>query len=333
MGLKLRNMKRLSTYKKWLGLAVAVIVFALILPVIAHAEDERETYALGQATATVNVREGAGENTYAVIQYHGSNLQLTPGTQVIILEEQVYTQTGKVWYKVIFYLNGEELSGWVTSTYISKIGTVTATPTPTPEATPTPDVTDTPEVTPTPEEIAATSTPIPTPEPVITEDSSIYKTFWKTVVALLVIAVIIIILIYAYNRYQFAFAKKNEVKKKMKYLKNVDIDESEANKNTTVAGAKRPSVRVVADDTNEIVESTSNVIDERVALRQKLDNLKEHDLVTHKFFGKGEVYDNSDVKLIEVRFGMDVRYLNKDSLAAKNLLSFDEDAMLTKRKL
>ena len=44
-----------------------------------------------------------------------------------------------------------------------------------------------------------------------------------------------------------------------------------------------------------------------------------------EYYGKGEVYDNSDIGRIEVRFGNDVRFLNKDDLVSKKLLSKYED--------
>ena len=63
-----------------------------------------------------------------------------------------------------------------------------------------------------------------------------------------------------------------------------------------------------------------------------INKLKPHDLVVHKYFGKGEVYDNSDVKLLEVRFGSDVRFLNKESLISKHLLVKLDDDILAGRK-
>ena len=55
-------------------------------------------------------------------------------------------------------------------------------------------------------------------------------------------------------------------------------------------------------------------------LKEEIDRMKPGDVVYHKYFGKGVVYDNSDIKVIEVRFGPDVRFLNKASCAAKKLL-------------
>jgi hypothetical protein len=255
-------------------------------------------------------------------------LQLQSGTQIIIVEESDFN--GKPWYHVIFYVNGVELDGWITSSYASVSGTVTATPTPTPEvtATPTPTPTETP--TPTPEN---TNTPTPTKAPNITDKSDLYKTFWSTVVAVLVIAVVVIITIYIYNRVIATRGRNDEINKKMKYLKSVADTPEEPGKAVTTA--KRPQVRVIEEEDGvQKPAEGSETPDERAILRAKLDKLKQHDIVEHKFFGKGEVFDNSDVKLMEVRFGMDVRYLNKDSLAAKKLLTFEEDEnIITRKKL
>lgn len=68
--------------------------------------------------------------------------------------------------------------------------------------------------------------------------------------------------------------------------------------------------------------------EEKKALRMRIQKLREHDIVIHKYFGRGEVFDNSDVRLIEVRFGNDVRFLNKDNLAAKKLLTITNERNL-----
>ena len=68
--------------------------------------------------------------------------------------------------------------------------------------------------------------------------------------------------------------------------------------------------------------------------RAAVDRLQQHDIINHKVYGEGEVYDNSDVKLMEVRFGNDVRFLNKDSIVAKKLIEIidDEDQANARRR-
>ena len=55
-------------------------------------------------------------------------------------------------------------------------------------------------------------------------------------------------------------------------------------------------------------------------LREEIENLKPGDLVYHEYFGKGVVFDNSDVKRIEIRFGTDVRFVDKSACVAKKIM-------------
>lgn len=64
----------------------------------------------------------------------------------------------------------------------------------------------------------------------------------------------------------------------------------------------------------------SESLKEKEFIKEEIDNLKPGDLVYHEYFGKGVVFDNSDVKVIEIRFGADVRFINKVSCVAKKLM-------------
>jgi len=57
-------------------------------------------------------------------------------------------------------------------------------------------------------------------------------------------------------------------------------------------------------------------------IRSRLDQLREQDMVVHKLYGEGEVIDNSDAEVIQIRFGNDLRFLKKDKLAKKDLVVF-----------
>ena len=59
---------------------------------------------------------------------------------------------------------------------------------------------------------------------------------------------------------------------------------------------------------------------EEMILRRKLDELKEQDVLVHKKRGVGEVIDNSDANIIQVRFDRDLRFLKKDKLVKKHLV-------------
>ncbi len=55
-------------------------------------------------------------------------------------------------------------------------------------------------------------------------------------------------------------------------------------------------------------------------LRMKIDSLRAGEHFTHKLYGEGEVIDNSDSEVIQVRFGRDLRFLKKEKLARKDLV-------------
>lgn len=68
------------------------------------------------------------------------------------------------------------------------------------------------------------------------------------------------------------------------------------------------------------LKQLSESLKEKELLRDEIDNLIPGELVYHEYFGKGVVFDNSDVKVIEIRFGTDVRFINKSSCVAKKLM-------------
>ena len=70
-----------------------------------------------------------------------------------------------------------------------------------------------------------------------------------------------------------------------------------------------------ADGSEEITFTPEEMI-----LRKKLDELKEQDVLVHKKRGVGEVIDNSDANIIQVRFDRDLRFLKKDKIAKKELI-------------
>lgn len=80
-----------------------------------------------------------------------------------------------------------------------------------------------------------------------------------------------------------------------------------------------------SDDAAEKVKQYKESND-RTALRIAVNRLREHDIIIHKYFGRGEVFDNSDVKLIEVRFGQDTRFLNKEQMIHKKLVQITNES-------
>ena len=59
---------------------------------------------------------------------------------------------------------------------------------------------------------------------------------------------------------------------------------------------------------------------EEMVLRRKLDELKEQDVLVHRKHGTGEVIDNSDPNVIQVRFGRDLHFLKKDKLVKRKMV-------------
>lgn len=89
-----------------------LLIAALILP-ICYPMPADAAGATGTVTATsLNVRVGAG-TSHAVLNVNGSDVKLSAGTVVTILE----TLSG--WYKVSFDYNGSTLTGYVSSDYVT----------------------------------------------------------------------------------------------------------------------------------------------------------------------------------------------------------------------
>jgi len=68
------------------------------------------------------------------------------------------------------------------------------------------------------------------------------------------------------------------------------------------------------------LKQLSESLKEKELLKEEIENLSPGDLVYHEYFGKGVVFDNSDVKRIEIRFGTDVRFVDKAACVAKKLM-------------
>lgn len=349
--------KKKKRFRNILSFVFAALVITMIPILQAKATDgDTQTQVmnrLGRTTARVNVRYGPGDGLYDIIVHNDEKITLDSDKEVLIVDDEIYEASGNIWYNIIFQWKGEEISGWATSSYIKVIATVTPTPTPSPTpepATPTPSPEPTPS--PTPTAVPATPTPMPTIDP----SSGDFRFVWGMIAALVIIAIIAIALIYVKNKLVYSSARSQEMSQKMKRLKNINLAEEKEDilSTTMITRRKRPEVRIV-DENDEDREYDPELIDslfgeelpavekvrpeptresdEKRAIRNEINKLKPHDMVLHKYFGKGEVYDNSDVKLLEVRFGSDVRFLNKDSLVSKRLLvKLDDDMLAGRRK-
>lgn len=76
-----------------------------------------EVFYVGTVDSNVNVRVAAGQENDQVM-HNGEKVQLKPGDKVTIIGEDMVGD--KVWYKVYFILDGEEITGYCTSSYVKK---------------------------------------------------------------------------------------------------------------------------------------------------------------------------------------------------------------------
>lgn len=324
--------------------------------VVSTTQDKDEIYYIGKVTGGVNVRVGAGADKDQLVVANQS-VKLKKGTEVTILSEIMVGN--KPWYEIKFKLGKEEVVGYATSTYIEKTSKTIA-PTPMPTLTPEPTVTPTPEPTVIPTiEPTAIPTKTTNEAGENSTGSMILWIFGGISLLALGIVLTLSVRKKRREDFEEAkeVSKKVDNLKNMVITKDVnEKDSTEKNSKNKAAAGKftkegRPTRQPIAIqhtsevyvknsklDTNGFIDElavTKEQVAEEVSsikislgkdngekneLRKAIQELREHDIVIHKYFGKGEVFDNSDVKLIEVRFGGDVRFLNKDQLITKKLL-------------
>ena len=301
-------------------------------------------------TDELNVRSAAGKDN-PVVQQNGKGVTLDNNDEVAILDQAV--NNGQVWYKVSFLREEEILIGYVHSSYVTLTVDVVsplATPTPVPTLTPTPV-----PVTPTP---LPTVTPEVTPQE--NEKESGGGGIIALVVVTAIAAGVLVTLWYLKKRNDDAKGNEtNEKIDNLKNipLSNapVSVDgtpipvrkrretpasepmgdtrryqEKEQDEAALLADRERARlmneemIRQSRNGGNEEEEERLREIaanlKEKEVLKEEIDRLRIGDMVYHEYFGKGIVRDNSDVKVIEISFGQDVRFLNKASCAAKRLL-------------
>lgn len=318
-------------------------------------DDERKnanTYkGIVANTAELNVRTGAGKSN-PQLQINGKNFQLSRNDEVAILDQVV---TGNdIWYKISFRKDGEVFIGFVFSDYINltseklqPIATPTPIPTPTPEPTPTPKPTSTPIPSPTPTQA---------PEVPKTDD----KGSLIAIVVVVILGIGIVgALFYLKRRGDSAQeTDTNEKVENLKRTPVINAPlsadgtpirvhrrraEEEQREEQRRYDSRNPQeeVSILADkerarilneemiqknrageneEEDEKLQEMVRSMKEKEILKEEIDKLRIGDMVYHEYFRKGIVRDNSDVKVIEISFGQDVRFLNKASCASKRLL-------------
>ena len=327
-------------------LTLAVFTFVMIMGATGiKAEEDDWVHYEGIVTANnaLNVRAGAGTNFDQLKDETGTIIQLKPQEKVIIVED-VVSDDAKIWYKIQFDREGKTYEGFATSSYIAKDEEKKITPSPTPEPTATPSPSPTPPLA-----TKAPATPTPSISDLTQDETTPQSTNSKSSILFVIFAVIAVAVVFFGLFIILGLVKQNKRKKRIHNARKVDRMRNSEQDNGN--GRKKPEIRR-SDDEGYVREVRQSVYytnsededdlygimpketDDKRSLRAAVDRLQEHDIINHKIYGEGEVYDNSDVKLMEVRFGNDVRFLNKDSVVAKRLIEIidDEDQATARRR-
>lgn len=302
-------------------------------------------------TSGLNVRSGPGKDN-AIVQQDEKNVTLNNKDEVAILDQAV--NGGDVWYKVSFQREEAIVVGYVHSSYVTLTVDV-ITPLPTPSPVPTLSPTPKP-ATPTPTESPVTPT-LPPQEG--QGDKGGNGGLVAVIVIILIAAGILVALWYLKKKNEEAKAneakeKLENLKKTrlshaplskdgtpipvMKRRDTVEEFEEETRRHPVERQdeasllADKERARLMNEEmirkhrSGESEEEDARLreiaasLKEKEVLREEIDRLRIGDMVYHEYFGKGIVRDNSDVKVIEISFGQDVRFLNKASCASKRLL-------------
>ena len=332
-----------------------VFVYAATEPTYEYTEETSAVEAyVGTVIGTdsLNVRTGFGPN-YDKVQVNGSNVILMRGDKIAIMSSG-NSSGGSLWYEVRWVKNDIEYHGYVSAKYIER-SEERAMPiaTPTPEATPTPTATPTPIATPTPE---ITVTPELTETPKEEGGSKFWEGLLLIFLILLLVAVLCIIFVLKRREAattkttEKIDSLKNMQLKKQEQQKNAlnimrqkeeDMEEEEERVSRPKKADYTDEVEMLARQEQariaqeKIVEKSKNfdptqhqaeemelkklseTLKEKEFLKDEIERLRPGDLVYHEIFGKGVVFDNSDVKRIEIRFGTDIRFIDKAGCVAK----------------
>ena len=253
------------------------------------------------------------------------------------------------------YVRGKYVT--VSETKAHPIATPTPVATKAPEPTPTPEPTKAPEATPTP---MATATPVPEPKNSEGGFNIWKGLGLMVLLLLIAAAVYAYILlkkreaagaetsekIDSLKNIQLKKSTENENGYPINVMKRRPDSNEDAADNTArpksrgyesdaAILARKEHARMINEeimeksrfyDPNEEkkkedeLKQLSESLKEKELLREEIENLSPGDLVYHEYFGKGVVFDNSDVKRIEIRFGTDVRFVDKGACVAKKLM-------------
>ncbi len=313
---------------------------------------ESNVYRGVVTTYGLNVRSGAGKNNPQV-ELNGEAVTLDKDDEVAILDQAI--DNGQVWYKVSFLKDETILVGYIHSSYVNLTVDVVeplATPTPVPTATPIPTPTEVPE------EVTATPTP-PAQDDADGADGNGGGLVALLVVVAIAAGAFVALWYIKKHKDDMKGSETSEkldnlknvplstgplstdgtpipVMKRREQPVQYEYEEprrypAEHQDEASIL-ADRERARLMneemirqsrngenAEEDARLREIAEN-LKEKEVLKEEIDRLHIGDMVYHEYFGKGIVRDNSDVKVIEISFGQDVRFLNKASCAAKRLL-------------
>lgn len=312
---------------------------------------ESNVYRGVVSTFGLNVRSGAGKGN-PVLELNGTNVTLDKDDEVAILDQAI--DDGQVWYKVSFLKDENILVGYVHSSYVNLTVDIVA-----PLATPTPIPTATPIPTPTEKPAEVTATPTPTVEDEIEKDGNGGGIVALLVVAAIAVGAFVALWYVKKHTDDMKGSDTSEKLDNLKNvpLANAPLStegtpipvmkrreqpvQEEYEENRHYQAERQDEASILADKerarlmNEEMIRQSRNGenieederlreiaanLKEKEVLKEEIDRLRIGDMVYHEYFGKGIVRDNSDVKVIEISFGQDVRFLNKASCASKRLL-------------
>lgn len=308
-----------------------VNTFAEILPTYELTEETEgiDAFEVEVRTEKLNVRIGWGTD-FEKLTYNGENVVLHKGDKIAGMAKGK-DKKGNEWYEVRWTDNGVEMHGYVYAPYTTLTGEKAVnipTPTPTPLPTPTNTPTPVPTNTPTP---APTATPVP-----VKEENKQFSAGGTIGIVLLILAIAAAcyFLLFKNKKTGPSEAADDKIKRLKHATERAEIVERErklyGEKDGKRSETHQKSVTDEFDDDYEMNakpmpdeerKALETAVREKEELRRTFDSLKYNDVVIHKYFGEGVVVDNADVNNVEVRFNDgEVRYINKDSAAAKKIM-------------
>ncbi len=293
-----------------------------------YTEETKEAEAfVAQMIGDENVHVGAG-STYKILvnPLTDKKVTLKSGDLIAVMSEVKVTENKvkTVWYEIRWVQDGVEFYGFIPSTNAVMTGDKafplpTATPNVSITPSPTPSTTPGTTNTPTPTKYTTPTLPPPGLGDYMAKDSN--EAGLKTVGGVL------LILLVGYAAYLVVEAirgSKAASDRSSRYGRSVRAEE-ERRRREALRRAREKAWEREAENESKQPEEPRRSIAENTAIEteiagRKIEELAKNDRIVHGFFGEGTVVDNSDPTSIAIRFGKEVRHINKENAAAKQLI-------------